>query len=871
MKNTNNNNHKSIKTLQLDKILQQLAQFTCCEDAAAMALEITPDSDVEKVEIELQKADDALTLMMRYGRPSFIRFHDPRRDLKRANSGASLNNRELLNIVTVLEQVKSLKNWEKQCENVKTLLSSYFDNLVSCNNVYTAIRAAVVSEDEIDDHASEELALIRRKIRGAEGKSRALLEKIIRSSTMQKYLMEPIITIRSGRFVVPVKSEFRTNIPGLVHDSSSSGATLFIEPMSVVDANNEIKVLQKEEEDEIQRILMELTAMCAENSEVIENNYNLILIINLYFAKAMLATKQNAIKPEISKKRKITLKKARHPLISPEDIVPIDISVGGEYWGLIVTGPNTGGKTVSLKTLGLLTLMAQCGLLIPAAEDSEITIFDNVLADIGDEQSIEQNLSTFSSHITNIISIMQTAGDNSLVLLDELGSGTDPVEGAALAIAIIEELKLKGCLLSATTHYAELKQYALNTKGIENASCEFDVESLKPTYKLLIGVPGRSNAFAISQRLGMEKHVLERAKEFISNESRQFEDVVENLEQSRQHYEKELSEVKQKNIEIEKMKKEISALKTTIENDREKALLGVGENARRIIETVRSKANAIIDELDDIRKQKGKEDFASLAAKAKAQLQGKVDKLYDEIAIEDKFYEEEYVLPRPLKIGDEVKIEGINQKGILLTLPDKSGYCQIQAGIMKIKAEQKKLQIVGEATPAAAMRHPLHGRGQNPAANKEQSFHGKKQAPVANKEQSFSGQEQDSAVNRGQSFRTRGQNSVTNKTSDKVKNTSGSSSINTSQIISNANRKVSKELDLRGMNAEEALLELDQYIDDCVLSKITQICIIHGKGTGILRSAVNQHLKRHVSIKTHRLGKFGEGEDGVTIAEIKIK
>ncbi|MCL2013892.1 MAG: endonuclease MutS2 [Oscillospiraceae bacterium] len=796
MRNTDQE-EKTIKTLQLDKILHQLSALTCCEDAARMALEIKPVTDAGNAEAQLQKTDDAFTLCARYGNPYFIRFDDLRPDIKRASAGAVLSGRELLNISAVLEQVKMLKNWKKQGEGTKTSLCGYFDNLVLFTETYNAIRSAIISEDEIDDNASEQLASIRRKITRAESRVRELLEKMTRSASTQKYLMEPIVTMREGRFVVPVKSEYRVNVPGLVHDSSSSGATLFIEPTAVVEANNEIRILHKEEQSEIQRILAELSAMCADNAEGIINNYSLVLMLNLYFAKAYLAEKHNAAKPVISKKNRIELKKARHPLINPAEVVPIDISLGGRFWGMIITGPNTGGKTVTLKTLGLLTLMAQCGLLIPAAEGSEVVVFNNILADIGDEQSIEQNLSTFSAHITNIIEIMKVADGSSLVLLDELGSGTDPTEGAALAIAIIEELKRKGCLMSATTHYAELKMYALNSAGIENASCEFDIASLKPTYRLLIGAPGRSNAFAISQRLGMEQDVLKKAKEFISSESRQFDDVVQNLEQSRQSYEKELSEIKRKNQEIEKMKNEIAVLKSTIEKDKERALSGADEKARRIIQTVQAQANAIIDELEDIRKQKDKPNFELLAAAAKNQLKGKIDKLYDEAAVKKQTSGENYALPRPLKIGDEVLIADINQKGVVLSLRDNAGFCRIQAGIMKIKTEEKKLRLI-----------------EKPTLKKQSGFVQK-------------------------------------------------------QMVSAAEKSIAGDLDLRGQSSEEALLDLDRYIDSCVTSGISQIHIIHGKGTGTLRSAVSRHLKSHPSIKSHRLGRYGEGENGVTVAEIK--
>ena len=530
--------NRHYKTLELDKILEQLAAQTTLPDARELALNLEPQTDLKKVNHLLRQTDDAVMLSGRFGAPSFGGAVNCAGNLRRAEAGGCLTAGELLRIADTLRIIRTVKEWQSRCSSVETTLDSYFSGLISNKYLEEKITSAIISEDEISDKASSTLSDIRRKIRTASSKAREVLDKIIHSSKYIKYLQDTIVTQRDGRYVVPVRAECRNNVPGLVHDTSSSGQTVFIEPMGVVQANNDIRMLQNKEEEEIERILFELSANAGDFADTIIRSYDNLTRLNLIFAKANLAYSMRASLPVINDRGVVSLRQARHPLIPKDRVVPIDIRLGSEFDTLVVTGPNTGGKTVTLKTLGLLTLMAMCGLLVPCADNSELSIFRRVLVDIGDEQSIEQSLSTFSAHMTNIIGIMKLANAGSLCLIDELGAGTDPVEGAALAIAILEKLREKRAKIASTTHYAELKEFALRTDGVENGCCEFDVATLKPTYRLLIGVPGKSNAFAISKRLGMDTDVVERAQQLVSGESRQFEDVVEKLERQRQSLER---------------------------------------------------------------------------------------------------------------------------------------------------------------------------------------------------------------------------------------------------------------------------------------------------------------------------------------------
>ncbi len=790
-----NREQKYFSALELDKILHMLAAETSCEDAASAALELRPCGDLEETKELLRQTFDAHMLVGRFGTPSFSGLKNRTNALRRAEAGGMLNMGELLGISQLLRAMRSLMEWRRHSEGVSTCIDEQFEMLYTNKYLEEKISSAILSEEEMADTASPELLDIRRKIRSGSLRIREQLDKMIRSSTYQKYLQEPIVTMRAGRFVVPVKAECRGEVAGLVHDTSSSGATVFIEPMSVVEANNEIKVLISREEAEIERILTELSKETGEFADDMIAGYERAVYINLVFAKAHLAYKMKATMPQINCEGKICLKKARHPLIDPEKVVATDIVLGYDFDTLVITGPNTGGKTVSLKTIGLFSLMAMCGLLLPVSDESSVSVFRNVLVDIGDEQSIEQSLSTFSSHMTNIIQILGQADDQSLILLDELGAGTDPVEGAALAMAIIESMRTRGVRLAATTHYAELKAYALQTEGVENACCEFDVATLRPTYRLLIGVPGRSNAFAISQRLGMPEEIVSRAQSLVSMENLHFEDVVQKLEKNRQELEKEKEEARHYRVMAQKAAKEAEELRAHVEREREKELEKARMEARRLVTNVRAQAEALIEEIDLQRKNKASSD----AAVAKSSLRAGIRSIENAADPVEKKKEPEYRLPRPLKIGDHVLIYDVDKKGTVLSLPDSAGTVLVQAGIIKTKVPVKNLRLTKESNTNVV------------------------------------------SAQRNVSRR------VTSRSAVQVKT----------------------EVDLRGLTVSEALMELDQFIDNAVMSGLSIITIIHGKGTGALRAAVHDHLKAHPNIRTFRLGVYGEGENGVTIAELK--
>lgn len=786
---------KYCRILELDKILEELSSYTCCEYAKEKALEIKPNTQLQIVLDETAKANDAFYLSSHYGTPSFFKMENPTESLKLASVGGVLSPHALINIGNVLRQVRTLVDWFSQCKNVQSSLKYSFDNLCPDKELEKRISAVFISEEEIDDYASEELANIRRKIKQLSAKIREDLDKMLRSSTYQKALQENIVTMRDGRYVVPVKAEYKSAVSGLVHDTSSSGATLFIEPMPVVEANNDIRVLQSKEKAEIERILAELSARCGESSETLSYNFELVISLNLYFAKASLGTKMNAMLPKITADGKIKLNKARHPLIPKDKVVPITLELGYAYTSLVITGPNTGGKTVSLKTIGLLTLMTMCGMLIPVSDDSEISIFNKILVDMGDEQSIAQNLSTFSAHMTNIVSILATADNKSLVLVDELGSGTDPVEGAAIATAILEELRSRNTVVAATTHYAELKVYALQTNGVMNASCEFDVKTLRPTYRLLIGTPGRSNAFEISRKLGLSDAILQEASRLVANDKKNFEDVIDGLESSRQDFEQKSTELSREAAELKQLKQDLKNSNLDAINEKERIIEKARLEAQRIVENVKLDSQMLIDELEKVRKQKDREDFSKLASAAKSQLRGKIDKLHDKANPVTERSNEDYVLPRKLKKGDSVLIVDIDKTGYILEEP-RGDSVLVQAGIIKSRVEIGKLRLVEE---------------------KRQQVKGK----------------------------------------------------TTRTITSNKVASANMELDLRGMMVEEALMEIDMFLNKSILANVSQIMIIHGKGTGALRSAVHSYLKQSKYIKTYRLGVYGEGEAGVTIAEIK--
>lgn len=784
--------NKHHHALELDKILGRLAELTSCDEAREAALSLTPSTGLFEVNELLKETGDAHMLSGRFGSPAFGGLSNVTNALRRAQTGASLSTSELLKIARTLHVIRTLKDWRKKSAAVSSVLDMRFDSLMPSKYLEEKITSAILAEDEIADNASSELATIRRKMKLCSSRAREILNKMIRSSVMQKYLQDSIVTMRSGRFVIPVKAECRGNVPGLVHDTSGSGATVFVEPMAVVEANNEIKVLESKEQDEIARILYFLSSEVGVNADSIIKSYNTAVELNVIFAKAELGYKMKASMPIMNDKGIIELKKARHPLINPETVVSTDVTLGIDFDTLIITGPNTGGKTVSLKLIGLLTLMAMCGLMIPAADNSRISVFDHVFADIGDEQSIEQSLSTFSAHITNTIDILNNVNDRSLVLLDELGAGTDPVEGAALAIAILQDFRAKGAKIASTTHYAELKAFALQTNGVENGSCEFDVATLRPTYKLLIGIPGRSNAFAISLRLGMNANLVEKAQQLVSAESRQFEDVVSALEKQQQGLDKKIKEVELAEIKARKAQRkaeqELEEVRLKAQQEIEKAR----QQALEITTKTRAQAYSLLDEIEAIKKK------PDASSEDKSQLRNKIKQLEQTADPVTKKSQDGYILPRKLKIGDEVLIFDIDKNATVLALPDSTGKVLVQAGIIKTRVDESNLRLLN---------------------NK------KKKTTLTSSRR---------AVNR-----------------------------------SNLDVKAVTEVDLRGMTALEAIMELENAIDSAVLSNINQITIIHGKGTGVLRAEVHKFLKTCKAIKSYRLGVYGEGEAGVTIAELK--
>lgn len=789
--------NKNHKTLELDLILEKLAAECSCDDAKDLARGLKPAGDMAEVEMLLQQTEDAFSLLARFGGPSFSGLKNVNNSLHRAAAGGSLNPKELLDIAYCLRALRTLDEWRNHSSGVKTSLDFFFEGITSNKYLEIKILSCIVSEEEIADKASDTLFDIRKKIRSKENSIREKLDSLIHSSHYQQFLQEAIITQRNGRFVVPVKAECRGNVPGLVHDTSSTGATVFIEPASVVDANNDIKVLQGKERDEIMRILYELSAESGDFAESIKHSYESAIRLNLIFAKAHLAYKMKATKPILNNEGIICLKKARHPLIDPKKVVATDIALGDEYDTLVITGPNTGGKTVSLKTLGLLTLMTMCGLLIPVADRSRVSVFNNILVDIGDEQSIAQSLSTFSSHMVNIIDIMKKADDKSLILIDELGAGTDPVEGAALAVSIIEALREKGAIIAATTHYAELKAYALDTPGVTNGCCEFDIETLRPTYKLLIGVPGRSNAFAILKHLGMTQDVIDNAKAIVGSDNRDFEAVLEKLEASRHALEEERKVAEEMTERARKIEEKAQSEMDKIETLKARELDKAKREAQKLIDAAERKSSQFLLELDKLKKEQTSSNATEIARKTrravKAQM-GEMDDLINPNELADN-WDYDYKLPRNPVPGDRIVIKGIGEGEVL---EFKNNNVFVKSGLLKTRVKLSDIMILDKP----------------------------KKKPV--------------------------------KTQHNVYRTS-----------SRADADVKTEIDMRGETVDEALSELGLFIDRCVLNNIEEIRIIHGKGTGALRSAVTDYLKTHPNVSEYRLGRYGEGENGVTIAKLK--
>lgn len=785
-------------SLELPKILLTLSEMTSCEEARLAALSLQPSGDFFEVQKRLSETEAAHILIAKFGAPSFGGLINVNNQLSRASSGGTLSMRELLDISCDLRVIRGITEWRSKSAGMDTAIDDLFNSLYTNKYLEDKINNAVLSDTEMSDNASPALKDIRRHKRLEESKIRDKLDGMIRSPKYKSSLQDAIITQRNGRFVVPVKAEHRSEVSGMVHDTSGSGATVFIEPAAVIEANNRIKVLESRERDEIERILSELSEEAGSFADTIKISCESAAELNLIFSKAQLAYKMKATMPIINSRGVIELKKARHPLLDPKKAVPIDVSLGDKYDSLVITGPNTGGKTVSIKTIGLLTLMAECGLFIPANENSSIAVFKNVFADIGEEQSIEQSLSTFSAHMTTIVNISNNVDESSLVLIDELGAGTDPVEGAALAVAVLEDLRRKGAKIAATTHYSELKEYALRTNRVENASCEFSVDTLKPTYKLITGIPGRSNAFAISQKLGLSKEVIDEAAKLISEENTRFEDVVDTLQKTRLEMEKEKEKTAEMQNEIDEIKKKAENELSLAKQKGDTQILMAQNEAKRILENAKRAAASLMMELDRLKREQSNEKNASeMARKAKAALKQHLNTI-DDMTYEKNDFDgddDDYVLPRPLKTGDNVFVKTLGTEAEVVSL-DKNGNAEVKAGVMKMKVKASELRLL---TPK---KKP-----------KKQSLY----------------------------------RSVKEKTLP-----SGKSSV-----------------DLRGESVEEAIADLDMFIDGVLRSGLNELTIIHGKGTGTLRRAIQQHLKDHPNIKSYRTGVYGEGEEGVTIAELK--
>lgn len=786
------NMEKEFITLEFDKVLAALAEHAISPAAKELCLSLSPANDIEDAEKELDRTASAERLLLNFGAPSFGSLKDVTNACVRAKNGAQLGIGELIAVANVLKLTDSLKKFLDEHLDGDDVLSEDRYSLVPNNYLADKILSSFIGEDEVADGASPALREIRRKQAQARNRIKSSLDSIVRSQQTQKYLQETIVTQRNGRYVIPVKAEYRSEIAGLVHDTSSSGATLFIEPMSVVNANNELSELDAKERAEVDRILSALSAETGDYADTVSEDFRTARFFDFCFAKARYAAALRAVRPELNEKGVIKVEKARHPLIPKDRCVPIDIALGEKYSALIVTGPNTGGKTVSLKTTGLLCLMAKSGLFVPCRDEAKIGFFDRIFADIGDEQSIEQSLSTFSAHMANISSILSEITPRSLVLMDELGSGTDPVEGAALAIAIIEQMQATGARIMCTTHYAELKLYALQTPDVENASCEFDVATLKPTYRLIIGIPGKSNAFAIASMLGISEDIINNAKYHLDSESVKVERVLADLEISKKTAEFDVERAeqikKQAAEELRKAKEEREKILADAETEADKSR----KKALGMIESARREAQVVTDELDRLRREKERADFKKNIEATRAMTEERLDKLEEKIETRPK--EKKKPLERPLKTGDSVRVYSMNKEGTVIEDP-KGGKVMLQIGSVKMRFPIEDLEIIKPKQP------------------KPQSA--------------------------------------------------------TLDIESRATRRTASELDLRGVTVMEAERMVDEYIDECSLCGLKVVSVIHGKGTGALRTAVQQKLKRNKLVESYRLGTFGEGESGVTIVTLK--
>ncbi len=786
---------KSLITLELPAVLELLAAQAVGETAKEQARQLAPSTDAATVRHRQEETSAAKTMMVVRGSPSFSGVKDVRASLARADLGGALNTRELLDIARVLQCARLVRGYIAEDSVGKTPIDHLFYALHANKFLEEKITTSISGEDEIADSASPELANIRRQMRAAAARARDSLQKLISSPSYAKVLQEPIITMRQDRYVVPVKAEHKGAVPGLVHDISASGATLFIEPMAAVKANNELRELSAKEKLEIERILAELSADCAEHRDDISSDFEILVRLDLIFAKAKLSYKLNCQSASAEGKG-IVLRRARHPLLDQAKAVPISLELGESFDTLVITGPNTGGKTVSIKTIGLLAAMNQCGLHIPADDGSNLPVFSHILADIGDEQSIEQNLSTFSAHMSNIVNIISECDENSLILFDELGAGTDPTEGAALAVAIIEYCRRKGAMIAATTHYAELKVYATNEAGVQNASCEFDVETLRPTYNLLVGIPGKSNAFAISRRLGLGEDIIEDAKNRVSSDSASFEATIEKLEQTRLLLEKDRNEAAVKLREAQESAKKAAFLKAELEVRLDKADIKSRREAERIIQEARDTAEEVFRELDEMRSKANEEQEARQINEARSQLRRKLNQSREALVKDNTEPVPEQKSSRPIRVGDTVQIKSMGMKATVLAI-SSDRVLSLRAGIMNVSAKEDEVLLLEGQSAVKAKSAPMASHSQLRAAS------------------------------------------------------------------------VPSEIDIRGMESLEGVLAAERYIDSAVMSRLKTVTIIHGKGTGALRAAVQQMLKKNKNVKSFRLGRFGEGEAGVTVVELK--
>ena len=790
-------NAKTLQTLEFNKILESLSQYAVTDIAKDLALKLDVSDNIKKVNLMQEETAQACTLVTKKGNPPIYCTSDVRPALKRAQRQGVLSLGELYSVAKLLKTSRAIKSYPDDiaCD----ALDEHFEALYEDRRLERRIFDVVIDDETMADDASPELSDIRRKIRNTNNKVKDILQSMITSQSYSKYLQEQIVTMRGDRYVIPVKSEYKGEVKGILHDTSSTGATLFIEPVQVVDANNEIRSLLSKEKEEIDRILSELTDEVAQVSKLVKMTFDIICELDLIFAKAKLALKTDSYRPVLSDDGYIDLKKARHPLLDSSSVVPTDIRLGKEFDTLVITGPNTGGKTVVLKTLGLFTLMAQAGLHIPAKEGSVISVFKNIFADIGDEQSIEQSLSTFSAHMVNIVDILSKVDDSSLCLFDELGAGTDPIEGASLAVSILERVRSLGAKSAATTHYSELKMYALSTDRVENASCEFDVETLRPTYKLLIGIPGKSNAFAISKKLGLDDDIIDYAKNHIAAENVKFEDILSSLEKTRVELQAEKDKAKAYKKDTEKLRADTANTNRLLRDKTDKIIERARMEAKEILDDAKSEADELLKQIREIQKRSDFKEAADAAMRARQKLNEKAKKNSEKLS--DSMFKSNvsFKPPKTVKLGDDVEIVKMGQKGVVVAEPDDKGDIMVKVGIMKIKSNLSDIRLVNAP--------------KNDGAKKTR------------------------------------------------RNYSGSEVSKTMSL--------SSEIDVRGETVDTACMMIDKFLSDAIISSLSQVRIVHGKGTGMLRTGIHRYLKTLSYVKSYRLGVFGEGDSGVTIVELK--